>query len=562
MKIAELEHPDYSSQTTNWTKYRLIMQGGEDFIEEYCKQFSSRELALDFYNRKLISYAPCHAKAAINKINHSIYQRMSDIRREGGTDTYQRACLGENFGVDLAGSSMNAFIGKSIISELTAMGRVGVFIDRLPMENAVSVYDASQVPIYLYAYKTENIISWRKDRYNRLTHVVLIDYVDKVDEETGLVKDVVKNYRFLYIENDKVIVNFYDESSNIIDSMTLDINRIPMVIFELNQSLLTDIADYQIALLNLASSDMNYAMKSNFPFYTEQYAPHAGDWLRKSEDGTQDGASTADTRKVNIGAASGRRYPQGLERPAFIHPSPDPLRVSMEKQEILKKDILELIDLGLTTTKSVSSNGSGLEEGLSSIGIELETGERNIAEIWALYEGRKDVINVKYPTNYSLRSDVERREEAKELQEIGPKVPSISFQRALAKEVTNLVIGSKITRGDLEEIYNEIDSAVVITTDPNILKQDHEAGFVSTKTASIARGYPEGEVEQAKLDHAERARRIALAQSSIKNPASRGVVDLASEPEEESKREKTLSQDADVQDDQKKGVRGKGNAIQ
>jgi hypothetical protein len=36
-----------------------------------------------------------------------------------------------------------------------------------------------------------------------------------------------------------------------------------------------DIADYQIALMNLESSDINYMLKSNFPFYVEQYDPRA-----------------------------------------------------------------------------------------------------------------------------------------------------------------------------------------------------------------------------------------------------------------------------------------------
>ena len=57
--------------------------------------------------------------------------------------------------------------------------------------------------------------------------------------------------------------------------MLIDIPEIPFVLMELDTSLMTDIADYQISLLNLASSDVNYALKSNFPFYVAQFNPVA-----------------------------------------------------------------------------------------------------------------------------------------------------------------------------------------------------------------------------------------------------------------------------------------------
>ena len=47
--------------------------------------------------------------------------------------------------------------------------------------------------------------------------------------------------------------------------------------------------------------------------------------------------------------------------------------------------------------------------------------------------------------------------------------------------------------------------------------------MVSGKVASIAAGYPEGDFELAKIDHAYRAARIAEAQSNI---ANRGATDL------------------------------------
>jgi hypothetical protein len=96
----------------------------------------------------------------------------------------------------------------------------------------------------------------------------------------------------------------------------------------------------------------------------------------------------------------------------------------------------------------------------------------------------------------------------------------------------------------MAKIHAEIDSAQVIVTDPEIIKDDHEAGFVGTELASKLRGYPEGEVEKAKKDHADRASRIALAQSEA---GARGVSDMDTDPSRSARREKELSQDADTQ---------------
>jgi hypothetical protein len=49
------------------------------------------------------------------------------------------------------------------------------------------------------------------------------------------------------------------------------------VVFNISDSLLADAADYQIALLNLNSADLGFALKANYPVYTEQV-----DWRSES----------------------------------------------------------------------------------------------------------------------------------------------------------------------------------------------------------------------------------------------------------------------------------------
>jgi hypothetical protein len=59
--------------------------------------------------------------------------------------------------------------------------------------------------------------------------------------------------------------------------------------------------------------------------------------------------------------------------------------------------------------------------------------------------------------------------------------------------------------------------------------------LVSQELASKARGYPEGQVDQAKKDHAERLALISQAQSS---GGARGVPDTSPDPKLDARLEK------------------------
>ncbi len=307
---------------------------------------------------------------------------------------------------------------------------------------------------------------------------------------------------------------------------------------------MADIADIQIALLNMASSDVAYALKSNWPFFTEQYHPQeAQNNVRPAGgDATAATAQTASTKEVNIGVAQGRRYPKGVDRPGFINPDPGPLRASMEKQEQLRKEIHQILNLSVADLKPIRASAEskekddkGLEGGLSAIGLTLETMERSIGRIWSQYETTDEVPTVKYPSTYQIRSEDDRRQEAKEIRELIPTIPSKTFQKVAAKDMVRILQGHKVDEETLNKINKEIDEAPVVVTDPKIIKEDHEAGFVSTETASLARGYEQGEVEQARKDHAARLVLIREAQTpentATDNMAARGVVDQDPDPE-------------------------------
>jgi hypothetical protein len=551
-------HPDFDYMYLQWQKFRDVMEGGMRFVDKYLKSFSDRESSTDFQTRKSISYCAAQVKSNLFKIKNAMFQRFGDIVRSGGSSNYQKAMDGRGFGVDGEGSSMNAFMAKNIVEELLTMKRVGVYVDKDPLYDATTLAETKNTSPYMYAYSAEYIRSWSFNKHNELTSLLLQDQDYEVDEETGLIVDTKYSYRHLRLEGDHVSVTFYDDAGEETGSTFLELTRIPFVFFEIKQSLLQDVADYQVALTNLGSSDMSYALRANFPFYTEQYNPAIElPHIKEGDDAVADDAGSASSgskpgdKNVKVGATVGRRYGKGLDRPAFIHPSSEPLAISIRKQEKLEKDIELMMGLNLASAGSRDETVSP-EAGLSYVALILEYGENEIAKIWDMYNGSTSKpATVEYPERFYLVSDKDRQEEADKLSEMLPRIPSLEYQKAVSKRIVDLTIGNKIQHSTKENIYSEIDKATIIVIDPEVIRNDLELGLVSNELASTSRGYPDGEVEKAQEDRARRAAAIALAQSkanqagvaSMEAAGARGVDDLSTEPGEEAGREKENSQD-------------------
>jgi hypothetical protein len=528
INLINLKHPEYQSSEANWEKWRLTYEADDDFIEEYMVKFSDREGDAEFIERKNISYVPAFAAAAVDEVGDSIFQRISDVTREGGSENYLEAVRGNNGGIDLTGTTMNSFVGRNILKELLAMRRVGVFID-MPTLNGETIADQKNIHPYIYMYKAENIINWRQnEKKETFTHLLLRDFVDDIDEDTGLLVGYLTRYKLLTVMGDLVRVQFFNETSQLIDEKFIELPEIPFVVFELKHSLLKNIANYQISLLNLASSDIAYILKSNFPFYVEQFDPRI-DNLYGRPPAVEGEPAEAKSYEIEVGVTTGRRYPKGIERPEFIHPSSEPLKASMQKQEELKKDIRILVKLNVSNLTPKMASGESksfdersLEAGLSAIGLELEHGERNIAKYWQMYENpSQEQATIKYPEKYSLQSDADRRKEAKDLQESTKGHPSTTYKREVYKTTASMLVGPSVSKETLDKIRREIDAAEVIVSDSEELHRDIEIALISPETASRAKGYPKGEHDRAKEAHTDRIRRIAESQGQ-----ARGVTDL------------------------------------
>jgi hypothetical protein len=231
-----------------------------------------------------------------------------------------------------------------------------------------------------------------------------------------------------------------------------------------------------------------------------------------------------------------------MDRPGFIAPPAEPLLASLKLQEKLEDDIRKLINLAVANkigsrTESAEAkklSSQGLEAGLSFIGTVLMQAEQAIARYWAMYENVKspNVAKVAYPKRYILKSDEERLDEAKSLLDIIDRVPGRKAKKTIAMSVVDLLLGERVNTEKLAAIMAEIEAAGYTTSAVTDVLADHTAGLVSDELASEARGYPKGQVEQARKDLAKRHALTAMAQSKpdengeLKNPASRGVPEL------------------------------------
>lgn len=563
--IANLTHPLYNNLFRDWTKWRLAYEGGASFIVNYLEKLNNKESNADFNCRRNLTCSPSFAKIGILEIKNSIAQKLPDIQRIGGSDNYQLAMAGKIGGVDNKNNSMNYFLSEKILPELLVMGRTGIYVDMPVLNPTPLLTETINIHPYLYHYETESIRNWNSN----YSSMVLCDLIYEYDPRTNLPIKEVERYRYIYINAEGfVTIEFYNKVGNPYpgsQSIVLNIREIPFIILELSNSLMCDIADYQIALLNLMSADISYILKSNKPFYTEQYDPRAtAAMLRKIDE---DDTTKNTDNKIDLSDGA-RQYPIGANAPEFINPSSEPVKISMEKQQQLKEEIRLLLNLAISNLKPTISSAEAkglderlLESGLSAVALTLFNAEQQIAKFWTAYEGVPNTIKINYPEKFDLQNDTSKIEKCNKLASLIPKVPSKTFRKEITKNISYILLNNRLPYKILEKIDREIDLSTTIDDDPTNITKDIENGLVDRETASKIRGYPLGSVEKAKEEYLERLELIAKSQqpgkglsdsdnnngnkdnnkdngNKLTNPAARGVPDLTPTPNLDKQKEK------------------------
>lgn len=546
MRMSEISHPVFDLDENDWRKYRSVYNGGKQFVNEWLRKFSVRESEADFCRRKDISYAPSFAKAAINEIKNVIFNRLRDVTRKTESNTYNQCIQGKLRGVDNGGATMDYFIGQYVIPELLTMRKVGVYVD-MPYDVPKTLIGTSNIHPYLYLYKAEQIRSWTyADSSNPKEFQSVLLYEDQLqyDSECNLPIGNIARYRHVYLNDQGTVnVDFYGLDDKPINrdgveediTYTLDIKEIPLVIFEISDSLLKDVADYQIALLNMESADIMYAITSNFTLYVEE----GDDEINKADDIPEYDDQTNPTEALivaakensaKVGPTYGKIYPKGTNPPAFIHPSPEPLQAAMDKEKQIKKDIKLLVNLAINdlndkmaSEASKQIDESGKQTGLSCIAYVLENCEKKIATYWGAYESKsEDSVLVNYPKDYDLKSDTQRMKDAMDLWESIERIPSNTFKKEILKRIITVLLNDKVTSEIIKVMYKEIDDAKGLITTVDLLLQSVEAGTCDKETASILSGFAKGVAAKAETEHAAELAKIQASQGG-QGGSARGV---------------------------------------
>lgn len=547
--------PGYYDDCLDWQQWREAFEGGRLFRDKYLKQYSDRETVLEFTRRKELTPIPTYAKRGISRIRNNLAQRFVDVIRKDGSKKYQTAIAGNGRGVDGKGSSMNFFIQSQILDELLVMGKVGVFIDSARLDSGTLAEAADAMP-YMYRYTIEQICDLHPAPYGSKSEydaVLLLDVNEDRDRTTGVTK-TVKRYRYLWIDEatQKVRAQYISMKGEADGpEIVTDLDAIPFVLYDINGSLMKDVASYQIALLNLASADTSYAIDSNFSFLTKQDRGNPFDV--QSFSGPQAApASGEDATTANVpvptGPRKGMRYDPLMERPGFIAPPTDPARLSGEMRKEYAKEIFDLIDAAVS--EKGDDENSPLESGLAFIGGQLQGAEVKIAKHWAAYEQadekRREYPTIKYPEEWRLRPLTERLEECAAGTKLIWSFPGEETKNEITKFVFARLMRGSISAEALERALESIDAATVPTSDPDIVLAMKEQGMLDAVSALVALGVEESEAtkiaDKANEEKAERLAEAAKAQAET----VRGADDMNADPNAEGKLDKEASKNTDA----------------
>ncbi len=541
--IVDARHPLYSQEAALWTKWRLCYEGSDTFREAYLYPYSKREDTVDFANRKKITYIPGHSRSVINIIRNGLAVRLPDVIRKGSED-YLKAMSSD---VDGFSSSMTTFVALEITPLLLVQGKRFVVVDAPPTKEGATKADDRGEP-YLYTLDAEDVLSWSYRDGGGFKAILIKLSKDIEDKETGLVVENQVVYRFMrYLEQGEsftgecgmdfagpgVLIQTLDEEGKLLKNSSgdqcqfLQIDAIPVAEFSLVASLMAEIADHQIALLNLASTDMDFVWRGNFPLYTEQQPKKTGSIRprgtkrRKADDDTDsedplaggDPGTGRNSTQRRTGIGKGIGYAEGMERPGFVAPETGNLTVSMQKQESIAKEIRILVDLALVSLsvqaleqsgKSKEADRVGEEAGLAYIGQALETGEREVAKYWHMMAGEEGVdIEVNYPENYSIATPSERREAASQLRALHSTVRSDTFQKIIDKRIAEILLKGITDADEIAKVLAEIDEGAFLDDDKaraEVIQKDVVAKILSRGTAAELRGYGDDEAEKVRAD--------------------------------------------------------------
>ncbi len=537
--LTELQHPEWLDMHHLWFKWRMVYEGGDEFINEFLQRYSKREEDDDFRDRKAITYNPNHAASLINMVRNALASKLPEVQRTGD-DIYVAATANN---IDTFNSSMAAFMATEIIPLLLAQGKRFIVVDApilLDGEQRTLADDADPGDSpYIYAVNAEDVVNWTYSDTRTFDAILIKEIVDTIDDESGLVSGTRKQFRYMkmleegetfsfngaegevVLTGKGVLVRVFGENDNhqmedVLDPVLLPLEQIPVVEFRLVDSLLKDIGGMQCTILNLTSSDVTFLHKGNFPIYVEQYltseaglVPHGTKRQQDDFDTEIDDEDSIDQDiiddPIEAGVNQGVAFPEGTSMPAFIAPAVANTKLSMEKQNEIARTMRQMLDLSLVSlsTSAVEQSGKskeadkvGEEEGLAYVASVLETGERQTAVVFHDYIKSNKAQNISYPKGFSLKTPEERQTEIDALRKKRTAIRSPAAAKLVDRRIAQLQLEELSTPEELATVMAEINAQPFIDDDEQraeAIRADVSENLLSHNRGSELRGHEPGE---------------------------------------------------------------------
>lgn len=520
----------------------------------------------EWKQRKLNTPIPAVAKGAVEDVIRAINQRLPDVTRHGGSAHYKAAVAGEGSGIDREGLSMNEFIGQSVLPELLVMGRVGIFVDNIAPDGPTLADGASQP--YAYVYRVEDIVNWdmmRPEKQGTFSMVLLRDHEVSFNQAFGISfpsqhkerlrlvwigEDGFMRYRFFnksmapmpaIISNGQLV----DEGDGVVRTQ---LREIPFVMPTINDSLLSDAAPYQRALMNIASNEAMFAINVNSPLLLIQKDTRADalQWKKppggSEEPGGQRSRNPEVRQGVRAGWVRGRYYDTEEDAPSWLTLPAESLQGSSDYRKQLADEVRQLVNVAVQNQTGVRSesresrelSAQGLESGLHFIAMKMQGAERSIARFVSMYEGNeKDVAVITYPKRFSLKTQNERLKDALAFKEIIDALPTQEAKKEGVKKIVLDLYTGVVSSAVMDKILTAIDRHPYIG-DFDAVMAMIEAGLITRETAGGSFDLSPEEVKKATDEKAEMAASIIEAQSARQSPdrpAARGVPEIDPNPQ-------------------------------
>ena len=423
--VTKIHDATWKTHGNEWHINRLAYNGGDAFIKSFLVRHKAESFT-DFRKRTEVTYNPATASAAVDSVMGVVTSGLWKVDRTGH-DEYVN-WVGSRMGGST--SPIETFISTSLLPEYSISGTAYVLMDApLYDVNDTSLTKEDKYP-YCNVIPRENIRSV-SEGVNGIKTILYVYYENNTDNIWGLPCGVVERYMYWHINLEgKPEYIKYDAKGKEIGKAALNLSKIPIIKSGIRKPIMTDISKMQIGHMNLASNDINFLVRSNVPLYAEQYDPKTEKFANKFTPTEHNGSENAadlvsrgwaiddsgnlQQGNMNVpgygarvaGVGSGVRYPLGMEAPQFINPSPECVKVSIDKQDKLILEVKNAVNASVASiTRGAvmqSAASKKMDEGgelrfSEYISFLLESFEYNVAKLFYEFQGLSGEPKVSYP---------------------------------------------------------------------------------------------------------------------------------------------------------------------